>query len=100
MTKYKKYIDEFFVTWIEDENNNKSSFGYFGNEKKDPEVCEEKAIEALESLKNCTNCKNCERCTDCDDCHYCSDRKGCKGCYGRKCVEGCTGEPNEETQGE
>src|SRR6516164_11210281 len=63
----EKYTDENGKIWFKDENNNRCSSEYFGNE--------EAAQKSLESLKNCSNCWYCAYCSNCSNCSYIKKEK-------------------------
>ena len=74
--------------WVIDENNNRASISYWGEETK--------AKASLQTLTyctdctdclGCTNCMGCTGCTSCTNCMSCTD---CLGCLGCKSCTSCT----------
>jgi len=64
------------TTWITDDNGNRASITYWGDEAR--------ARASLATLTNCRNCTDCSRCSDCSGCSYCSYCSYCSNCSGEK----------------
>ena len=99
------------ATWISDDNGNRCSVEYWGDESSAKSalatlrLCSDcsdcsgcSRCSRCSGCSGCSRCSRCSRCSDCSRCSRCSDCSGCSGCSG--CSEATNLAPAQWPQAE